>query len=170
LLVTTPFFADDFLRREREQAEQLRTLMEPTASLLRAQTDLLEMAVPASVRSMLEMHEQAMERYRAFLPDVEQITRSIRDIGMMARQPYLDAMASIVAQVDRHAQLMEQVGASAVKLRALAFPELQQRFAMLDIDRADYLVRDAQVFQRQVGDATARLLEQLDRLAPCRKP
>lgn len=116
---------------------------------------------------MLEMQEQAMERYRAFLPDVEKITRSIRDIGMMARQPYLDAMASTVAQADQHAQFMEQLGgASAAKLHALAFPELQQRFAGLDIGRLDYLARDAQVFQQQSGDATARLLEQLRFVVP----
>ena len=126
------------------------------------------MAVPPSVRSMLKMHEQAMESYRAFMPDVDQITSSIRDIGMIARQPYLETMASTIAQVDLHAQLMEQiVGAPPAQLRALAFPELQQRFAVLDIDhRLDYLVRDTKVFQQQIGDATSRLLEQLGLVVP----
>ena len=161
--MTSPFFADDFFRREREQAEQLRKLMEPIDSLLRARMDLFASAVPASVRSMLEMHERTTERYLASLPNVEQIERSIRDLGAMARQPYLDAITSSLAQAERNAEFVKDLIGPSVLREPFAYQALNERWAV-DLDRLAF--RDARMFQQQISDATRRLLDQLRFVVP----
>jgi len=146
---------DDFLQREREQAEQLRKLLEPTASLLHARIDDFETLAPPSVRTMLEMETKAMEQYRTLSKF------PMRDLAATVQQPYADAIADLVAQAERNSQFVRDVLGSSTLRDTIALSKVGERLGQLDADHLNYIPRDAGLFQHQIDEAMTGLLAQL---------